>query len=78
MVHWYQMQGIFLALVGRLLYDLGYALTVAMRVWRRVSNCAELMGISGVWKGFFMTASESGLSARGTLLPATVSKRRCK
>jgi hypothetical protein len=34
-------------------------LTVAMRDCNLVSNNAELIGISTVWNGFFMTASES-------------------
>lgn len=39
-----------------------YALKVAMRVCNRVSKRLELIGISGVWNGFFMTASESDIS----------------
>lgn len=33
-----------------------------MSVCSRLSNWLELMGISGVWNGFFITASESAVS----------------
>jgi hypothetical protein len=39
--------------------SLGHPLTLAIRPCNRVSKSAELIGISGVWKGFFMTASAS-------------------
>ena len=32
---------------------------LATKFCSRVSNNEELMGISGVWKGFFITASAS-------------------
>lgn len=39
-----------------------YALAVAMSVCSLLSNRLELIGISGVWNGFFITASASGVS----------------
>jgi hypothetical protein len=38
---------------------LHHVLTPAIKVCNLVSKSDELIGISGVWKGFFMTASAS-------------------
>lgn len=39
-----------------------YAFAAPISVCSLLSNKLELMGISGVWNGFFITASESGVS----------------